>query len=41
MVKQLQETYEQIEMAHIEKETFQTLKTHEEAAIPKRLEVYI
>lgn len=38
LVKQVQDMHEQIEQAHLELKTFNSLKEHETIAIPKRLE---
>lgn len=40
LIKQLQDTYEQIEQNYLSLSTFKFLETMETAAIPKRLEVY-
>lgn len=39
MAKQIQELVEQMDTAHVESVTFDALRTHEEAAIPKRIQV--
>lgn len=39
MTKQINDLYEQVEQAHMEKETFSSLREHELRAIPKRVEV--
>ncbi|XP_033635958.1 cell division cycle 5-like protein [Asterias rubens] len=38
LIKQLGDSYDQVEQTHIELETFEALKRNEDAAIPKRLE---
>lgn len=37
LTKQLHDTWEQIEQAHLELSTFKFLQTQEEAAIPRRI----
>lgn len=39
LTKQINDLYEQVEQAHMEKETFSSLREHELRAIPKRVEV--
>lgn len=39
LIKQLNDLWDQIEQAHLELRTFEELKKHEDAAIPRRLEV--
>lgn len=39
LIKQLNDLWDQIEQAHLELCTFEELKKHEDAAIPRRLEV--
>lgn len=41
LIKQLNDLWDQIEQAHLELRTFEELKKHEDAAIPRRLEVRI
>lgn len=41
LIKQLNDLWDQIEQAHLELRTFEELKKHEDAAIPRRLEVTI
>ncbi len=39
LTKQLQDSYDQLEVSGIEKITFGALRDHEDLAVPKRLEV--
>ncbi|CAM1305079.1 CDC5L (predicted), partial [Pycnogonum litorale] len=38
LIKQLQDIYEQVEQSHLEERTFTSLRDHETAAIPKRIQ---
>uniref|UniRef100_A0ACB8GFC3 CDC5 cell division cycle 5-like protein n=1 Tax=Sphaerodactylus townsendi TaxID=933632 RepID=A0ACB8GFC3_9SAUR len=40
LIKQLNDLWDQIEQAHLELRTFEELKKHEDAAIPRRLECH-